>query len=384
MYYFTLIIFFLSALSTVFAEDVIDPDRAANTVILDKTAIQNLKVETVSVTERTFESTVFAIGRIEAIPASQSVLSSRISGRVIGLEVFVGDTIKQGQVLARIESRQPGDPPPIIELKAPQGGLVIESHVRVGEPVEPDKELLDISDRTRVWAVARIPEQEASGIVPGTKARIKVPALGDTLVEATLIRYGVEANREVGAVDGIFELDNGDGRLQPGMRVEFSIITKLRNDVMAVPRAAIQGDPTKRVVFVKDFELENAFVRVPVVLGEQNERFIEVVSGLFPGDDVVTRGSYALSFAGGGSGMSLKDALDAAHGHEHNEDGSEKAEEQTSAEESAQKGPAELSLGGYFGSLGILIWAGVATLVALVLAQSLWRVKRAASSQSES
>jgi hypothetical protein len=38
---------------------------------------------------------------------------------------------------------------------------------------------------------------------------------------------------------------------------------------------------------------------------------------------VVGRGAYALGFVGTDSGVSLKEALDAAHGHEHNEDGSE-------------------------------------------------------------
>jgi hypothetical protein len=53
-----------------------------------------------------------------------------------------------------------------------------------------------------------------------------------------------------------------------------------------------------------------------------NDSFVEILGGLFPGDEVVTRGGYSLGFAGGGS-VSLKAALDAAHGHEHNADGSE-------------------------------------------------------------
>ncbi|MAS95985.1 MAG: hypothetical protein CMO55_22500 [Verrucomicrobiales bacterium] len=92
------------------AEEAIDPERAANTVILDKTAVQNLNVKTVFVSEEQFESTVFAIGRIEEIPANHSVLSSRIAGRVFEVNAFVGDTVKQDEVIVRLESRQPGNP----------------------------------------------------------------------------------------------------------------------------------------------------------------------------------------------------------------------------------------------------------------------------------
>lgn len=350
------------------ADESIEDGRAANTVILDKTAVENLRIETEMIEERDFESTVFAIGRLEEIPANRSVLSSRISGRVVDLKVYPGDLVKQGQVLALVESRQPGSPPPTIELKARQGGMIVDSHIRLGEPVEPDEDLLDISDRSKLWAVAKIPEPEAVGILPGTKARIKIPALGNNVVEATLSRYGVEADREAGAIEGIFVIDNTDGRLQPGMRAEFSIIKGVRKNVMAVPRSAIQGDPTKRVVFVEDFDLPDAFVKSPVVLGEQNEEYVEVISGLFPADEVVTRGSYALSFAGSGSGMSLKEALDAAHGHEHNEDGSEMTDEQRAAKKAATEAA---SGGGKSGAppWWLIAWASIATLMALFLAQ---------------
>lgn len=361
-----------------------DSGRKANTIILDQTAVQNLRLELVATTEETFETTVFAIGRIEEISANRSALASRIPGRVIELNAHVGDEVEQGQVLAVIESRQPGDPPPSIELKALQGGLVVDTHARIGEPVEPDSDLLDISDRSSVWAVARIPEPEAANIVPGTKARIRIPALGETFIEATLDRYGVEANREAGTLEGIFVLDNSEGRLQPGMRVEFSIITRSRKNVMAVPREAIQGDPTKRVVFVEDFELPNAFVRAPVVLGEENDRYVEIINGLFPGDEVVTRGSYALSFAGSGSGISLKEALDAAHGHEHAEDGSELTDEQRAAKEAENEGATESKELSAALKSGALIWAGVATLLCLILGQMLWSAKRKVESPTES
>ncbi len=358
------------------AEEAIDTDRANNTVILDETAVQNLRIETELVDEQDFESTVFAIGRIEEIPANRSVLSSRISGRVIDLKVFPGDKVKQGQILALVESRQPGSPPPTIELKARQGGMIVDTHIRLGEPVDPQDELLDISDRSKLWAVAKIPEPEAVGIVPGTKARIRIPALGDGVIEATLTRYGIEADREAGAIEGIFEIDNSDGRLQPGMRAEFSIITGVRKNVLAVPRNAIQGDPTKRVVFIEDFDLPNAFVKAPVVLGEQNEKYVEVISGLFPADEVVTQGSYSLSFAGGGSSMSLKEALDAAHGHEHNEDGSEISDDQKNAKKKAAQGDS--SGGGGPMNLLLLIWASIATLLVLIFGQQLFKKRNQA------
>ena len=142
-------------------------------------------------------------------------------------------------------------------------------------------------------------------------------------------------------------------------------------------RTALQGDPSKRVVFVKDFELKNAFVKAPIVTGEQNDGYIEVVSGLFPGDEVVTQGSYSLGFAGGGS-VSLKEALDAAHGHEHNEDGSEMTAEQKAAREAEKAGHAHGAGGDGKLSTPLLIYAGVATLAWIAFAQLYFRARKAA------
>jgi len=373
----TILVSLLCLATSTVAEEAIDPGRAANTIILDEMGVKNLRIEIEPVEEQAFETTVFAIGRLEETPDSRSAVSSRISGRAVKVNAFLGDYINKGDILVEVESRQPGSPPPVIPLKATQNGLVIESHVKVGQPVEPDAELLDISDRSVMWAVAKIPEKEAAKVKVGTPARIRIPALGGEPIEANLKRFGIAADRQAGTVEGIFELPNQGGELQPGMRVEFSIIVESRQDVMSVPRAALQGDPSKRVVFVKDFDLPNAFVKAPVQVGEQNDGFVEILGGLFPGDEVVTQGSYSLGFAGGGS-ISLKEALDAAHGHEHNEDGSEMTPEQKAAEEAAKAGPG--TEGGKM-STPLLIYAGVATLAWIVFAQLYWSARKAASKQ---
>ncbi|GAA5483921.1 efflux RND transporter periplasmic adaptor subunit [Haloferula sargassicola] len=348
-------------------------DRLKNTVLLDEVGVKNLRLETVMVEERNFDSTVFAVGRVEEVPGNQHSVSSRIPGRAVEVNAFIGERVKKGQTLVKVESRQPGNPPPTIELKAVHDGLVIESHVLQGQPVEPDTELFDISDRTEMWVVAQIPEQLAAGIGPGTKARITFPALGGEPIMAELLRFGVNANREAGAVEGVFQVSNTDGKLQPGMRAEFSIIVSSRPNVLSIPEESLQGDPAARVVYVKDYDLPNAFVRAPVVVGKKGGGWVEIKEGLFPGDEVVTRGSYSLGFVGGGAGPSLKEALDAAHGHAHAEDGSELTEGAKDAnaghenEHDHEEGGAPKWLVYYSVGISILV---------LLLAQMLWNSKR--------
>lgn len=297
-------------------------------IILDQNAIKNLQIQTVVVEDQDFESTVFAIGSVEEIPHKQSIVSSRIPGRVVKLQAFEGDTIEKDQVIALIESRQIGDAPKKLALKAPGKGVIVKSNICLGQPVEPHQTLMLITDRSQLWATALIPQKAGTSIHPGTQARLRIAAVRDQWISTKMERWEVNADRDRGTLTGIFPLQNPENHFLPGQRVEFSIITKQRNSILAVPIESIQGTPTKPSVFVTDFELPNTFLRVPVMLGEKNDRFVEILEGLFPGDEVVTEGAYLLGFANPNTGISLKEALDAAHGHEHNEDGSDKTENQ--------------------------------------------------------
>ena len=341
----------------------------SNTLVLDEVGVKNLRIETVEAEEADFEETVFALGRIAEIPERHAVVSSRIAGRVIGLSAQEGDTVAADQILVRVESRQPGNPPPVIDLRAPIGGLLVDSHIRLGEPVEPDKELLDISDLSEVLAIARVPEDQASKLAPGSKAHIHVSALGDQPLEGEMIRFGTSADRESGTIDAVFKVANPDLRMRPDMRAEFSIVMSKRANVIGIPRSALQGDASKRFVYVKHFELPNAFIKTPVQVGQMNDRYVEIIRGLFPADEVVTRGAYSLSFAGGGS-VSLKEALDAAHGHEHAADGSEL----TSAKKVAIDAPKN---GGTAADVGHERWMFISAGLFILLLASLFRKSRA-------
>lgn len=330
------LVFCLASFSLTMSAHALDKERTANTVVLDATGVKNLRIETIDVEETDFEESIFSLGRIEAIPSKRSGVSSRIAGRIVELKAALGDTVEAGQEVARLESRQPGDPPPTISLKATGGGLVTKGDVALGMPLEPEATLLEITDLSEVYAIARVPEQQAGKMKVGTVAHIKVAAIPDEVFDGELLRFGTEADHEGGTIDAIFKLPNPNLTIRPGMRAEFSIVLSKREGVMSVPRSALQGEAASRFVYVKDFDLKNAFIKTMVEVGQVNDRFAEINSGLLPGDSVVTRGGYSLAFAGGGS-VSLKAALDAAHGHEHNEDGSEL----TSAQKSAKTGGAE-------------------------------------------
>jgi biotin carboxyl carrier protein len=323
---------FLLASSTLLAAT---GSSASKTVILDENGVKNLRIETQVVEETTFEESVFALGEIEIYPGRRAVISSRIPGRALEVYIKNDHPIEKGQTAILVESRQPGTPPPTIPLPSPISGLVSQTHIAPGEPVDPEKVLAEVLDLSEVYAIARVPQHLAGQLKQGQTARISVSAVPGRTFDAELEHLGAVADAASDTVEAAFHVNNPDFALRPGMRAEFSIVVGKKEGVFSIPRAALQGDASNRFVYVKDFEIPNAFVKTPVVVGSMNASSAEIVSGLLPADEIVTRGAYSLAFAGGGT-LSLKEALDAAHGHEHAEDGSELTQQSKAPSEAAQ------------------------------------------------
>lgn len=314
-----------------------DAARRANTVILDATAVANLRLETAVAEPVTFDETVFALGRIEVFPGYRGMVSTRVPGRIVEIRTAPDHPIDEGAIALVLEARQLDGDPPRLNLTAPIAGIVSAIHVALGEPVTPEKPLLEIVDLEVVYAIARVPEHSAARLASGQAARITVAAASPEPFAAEIKHVGTLADPASGTVEAAFRVENPKLLLRPGMRAEFAIVVAQRKDVTAIPRAAVQGEGANRFVYVKDFSIPHAFVKAPVVLGQSNDRLVEIVSGLLPADEVVTRGAYALAFAGGGT-VSLKEALDAAHGHAHNADGSEMTDAQRKTAKGAASG----------------------------------------------
>ncbi len=320
-------------------------------VILTEQGFKNLGLEMETVEEADFETTTFALGRTEAIPETRSVLSSRIPGRVIENNLQIGAYVKKGDKLVLVESRQPGDPPPSIWLTAPADGTVISVNTSLGAPVEPTEKLAEFADLSTLYLIATLPQATAGKITQGTQAKVHFPIRPEKEYTATLLKFaacpcpdpacalgqdtssrpGDQEDANLNTAGVIFTLENPDNQLRRGMNAECSIIMEKRTNVFSVARDAIQGSPSNRHVYVKHPTIPHAFDRVSVQTGLTSRDRVEILDGLYPGDEVVTRGSYSLGFAGSGGGPSLKEAMDAVHGHVHNEDGSEPTPEQLAA-----------------------------------------------------
>ncbi len=87
-------------------------------------------------------------------------------------------------------------------------------------------------------------------------------------------------------------------------------MVRKRNAELMVAKSSLQDVDDKTCVFVQN---EQGFEARPVTVGWSNDEYVEIVSGLRPGETIVTKNSFRLKAelektAGGGH---------AGHGHAH-------------------------------------------------------------------
>ncbi len=199
-------------------------------------------------------------------------------------EVLAG--ARQGQGTARFT------------LTAPIDGVLVEARATVGEQVDPSRPLFTVLDATVVWVEARVYENDVARVEAATGALVHSEAYQGQHFSARLYNVGQVVEEGTRSVRVLFEVDNRDGRLRPGMFVDVAIGAGGRQQVLAVPEAAVVEEEGRAFVFIHT--APELFERREVVLGVRDGEWREVRRGVKQGERVVMRGVGTLQAAKGG------------------------------------------------------------------------------------
>ena len=246
-----------------------------------------IALQVVAAGPHAMSTTLNVNGEVQLLPDRQSGASLRISGQVTALYANVGDRVRAGQPLARVQSRLAGDPPPSVTVTAPRAGLIDERSVVVGQAVEPNTQLFHISDRSEVIVLGKVYEEDLGKVKLGQQARVHVLAYPEHIFvgRVTVIEPNLDPLSRT--VKTWIRLANPDGLLKPNMFARSSLVLSQNEAALVVPSNAILEANGERFVFVRE---GGKFDRVEVTLGARDDQFSEITDGLIPGDEVVTQG----------------------------------------------------------------------------------------------
>ena len=89
----------------------------------------------------------------------------------------------------------------------------------------------------------------------------------------------------------VAEIDNSDGSWRPGSFVTAAIALDERSVPIAAPASAIQNIVGEQAVFVRT---RAGFEKRVVVVGQKEDRLVEIVSGLAAGETVASANTFSL------------------------------------------------------------------------------------------
>ena len=178
-----------------------------------------------------------------------------------------------------------------LTLYAPVSGIVMEKDVFKGQAYQPGKNLYMIADLSEVWVNAEVFEADAALVSDGMPAEITVAALpGRTLSGRVEYVYPTLEDR-TRSMRARIALANPGGRLKPGMYATVRFTAEL-GETLTVPASAVLHSGERAIVFVDLGGGE--LMPHEVQLGVRGGDFVQVVSGLEPGQRVVTSAQFLL------------------------------------------------------------------------------------------
>ncbi len=239
---------------------------------------------------------IAASGLVESESADLAFVGG---GRIVKLYVEEGETVTGSDLLARLA---PVEAAPNLAdiadvIKAPYDGNVVTIYRRVGAVVSPGQPVLRLVSSLSPWVVVFVESEDAVHLRPGQKLRCRAGGYLSPPWDLTIEEIGREAVSRpdlpgsAAQVRVKCSVDDPAFPLAPGTEVDVDANIPLIDRGILVPTAAVVHEGPDDWVWVVE---DNQAWRRPVEVGPNNFDFIQIRSGVKPGDIVVVNGKEGL------------------------------------------------------------------------------------------
>ncbi|HEX7706816.1 MAG TPA: efflux RND transporter periplasmic adaptor subunit [Thermoanaerobaculia bacterium] len=185
-------------------------------------------------------------------------------------------------------------------LTSPSEGTVIYvtnwrgDKKKIGDNVWKQEKIIEIPDLSKMKAEGEVDEVDAGRVALGQRVSLRLDAHPDEEFSGTIRSAGTTVQRKKATQDPLkvlrveIELDRTDPvKMRPGMRFTGTIETGRVSGAVLIPREAVFVAPSGPFVYRRGrFSTES----IPVRLGKEGDRFVQVLNGVNPGERVLVPG----------------------------------------------------------------------------------------------
>ena len=224
-------------------------------------------------------------GRVVVAPEAVRTVSARFPGVIRELRKTVGERVRAGEVLARVESN---DSLRVYDVTAPIDGVISARRANPGEQAG-EAPLLTVSDTRQLWAELAVFPRDLARVRIGQQVRL-TGAAGDPRGSARITRIA-PLGGESQSLTVWAAIDDPGTAWTPGLYVSAEVLTGGGEVPLAVRASALQRFRDFTVVFAR---VGDTYEVRMLELGRSDGEYVEVLGGLKPGTEYVTAQSYLI------------------------------------------------------------------------------------------
>jgi multidrug efflux pump subunit AcrA (membrane-fusion protein) len=250
------------------------------------------------------------------------ILRAPAAGRLIGLNILIGDHLRRGQVVAHIISREveavlnglavarqidPAEASGLassvkrytvaagVPVTVPETSIVAQRIVSSGQLVADYDQLADLIDPRSVFVNTEVPVEDLAAIRPGMQAVVNSSLYPGVDFPARVASLSPSFNQTGATSPALIEFTGSKRIYQADAPVEATVTIKIVPEAIVIPETALFEDAATDSYYV--FVAGNDLVahRQTVTVGIRNQSDVQIISGVQPGQVVITSGGYALS-----------------------------------------------------------------------------------------
>ena len=211
--------------------------------------------------------------RLQSLVDSGSVTASELDDAISRREVLRAD---ERRLMVRLEKTR---------ILAPFAGTLGLRRVSPGDLIEADTLITTLQTVSDLDVDFSVPERYRARLAPGVALNLFVAGYTEPF-SATLRAINPRVDTNTRTVTARAQVDNSDRKLLPGNYARVELVSRT-DDALLVPSVAVlQSVDAVSVYTVED----GVAVRREVQTGERDASRVRILSGLQPGDEVITSG----------------------------------------------------------------------------------------------